>query len=212
MRVTRIEPYENGRFSKIYLDGAYALSLSNEVIQKHGVAVGADVDVAGLQELETAALVRRARERLLYALDRRLHSERELRDKLRRDYPPQVIDAAIDALAELGLIDDLKFARTYAEQQLRLHRRGPFAIRALLYQKGVDRAVVDCVLEELFEQEDSELNAALQAAQKYAAQLDTPQGRRRAYAFLARRGFSARTVRTALEQLGAAHELFEDDL
>ena len=50
---------------------------------------------------DKAALVKRARERLLYCLDRRLHSERELRDKLYGKYSPDIIDSAIYEIASL---------------------------------------------------------------------------------------------------------------
>lgn len=211
MKITAIEPYENNRFFKVFLDGNYAMSLAAELIEKNHLCVGGEVCREQLKGLEEDAQVRRARERLLYSLDRRPHSTWELRQKLRRDYPPQVIDSALEQLTQLGLLDDLKFAWTYAEQQLRLHRRGPYAIRQLLYQKGVEREIVDQVLEELFSDEDSELSAAKQAAEKYRGDLDTRQGRQRAYAYLARRGFGSRTIREVLREMCAEDEFSGED-
>ena len=85
------------------------------------------------ESLDRKKLVNRAKERLLYCLDRRLHSERELRDKLYLKYPPDVIDSAIEEIRELGLIDDFKFALAFAEHRRDLQKKGPFKIKQELF-------------------------------------------------------------------------------
>ena len=202
MTVTKIESYGGkSKFSKIFADGEYLISLPPELIERFKIEVGAQIDEEKIKILSEAALIRRARERLLYSLDRRLHSEKELRDKLRQNYPPHIIDAAIAELARLGLVDDEKFARAFAEQRLSVNKKGPYAIVSELILKGVDKQLARSVVDELNCEGDSEYAAALSVAERYKKDLDTPKGKQRLYGALARRGFSYSVVKRVMNEI-----------
>ena len=146
-------------------------------------------------------LVKRARERLLYCLDRRLHSERELRDKLYLKYPPDIIDSAIEEIRALGLIDDLKFALAFSEHRKDVQKKGPFKIKQELFSKGVGKDIIEEAISSVFCDETSQIDAALLVAEKYRNQLDTEDGKRRCFAALVRRGFSYSVAKSALSQI-----------
>ncbi|MBQ8868099.1 MAG: regulatory protein RecX [Oscillospiraceae bacterium] len=201
MIVTKIEAYGGkSKFSKIFADGEYIISLPPELIERFSLKVGVEIDQAELKKLSEAALVRRARERLLYSLDRRLHSEKELRQKLRQNYPPQIIDAAISELSRLGLVNDEAFARAFAEQRLHINKKGPYAIVSELILKGVDKQLARAVVDELTSDCDDEYKSALAVAQRYKKDLDTPKGKQRLYGALARRGFSYSVVKRVMQE------------
>ena len=202
MTVTKIEAYGGkSKFSKIFADGEYLISLPPELIERFKIEVGAQIDEAELKKLSEAALVRRASERLLYSLDRRLHSEKELREKLRQNYPLHIIDAAIDELSRLGLVNDEAFARAFAEQRLHINKKGPYAIVSELVLKGVDKMLARRVVDELTCESDDEYTAALAVAEKYKKDLDTPKGKQRLYGALARRGFSYSIVKKVMNEM-----------
>lgn len=211
MKITKIEPYGGkSTFFKLYADGEYQISLPSEIIKRFKLKEGVEIDTNELSELSSAALVRRARERLLYSLDRRLHSEKELRQKLRQDYPPHIIDLAIDELAGLGLVDDKAFAKAFAEQRLRVNKKGPYAILQELYQKGIDRETAKEVIDELFAEGDGQLEAARAVSGKYLKNIDTPQGKQRLYAALARRGFNYSVIKQVMREVCHNLEEFEE--
>ena len=210
MKITKIAPCgAKSSFYKIFADGQYAVSLPAEIISRFDLKEGGEIDVYRIAELSKAALVRRARERLLYSLDRRLHSEKELRQKLARDYPPDVIDLAVAELDRLGLINDEAFAHAFAEQRLKVNKKGPYAVLQELYQKGVDRETAKMVVDEVFSEDDGEINAALAVAQKYKSEIGTPKGKQRLYSALCRKGFSYSTVKEVMRSLCSEIE-FED--
>lgn len=146
-------------------------------------------------------LTHRARERLLYCLDRRLHSEKELRDKLFGKYPTHIIDAAISEIADLGLVDDLKFALAFAEHRKNTQKKGPYRVRQELFAKGVCREFVDIAVAEVFSDEDDEVSAALLVAEKYKDCLDDIKGRQRCYNALIRKGFSFAVAKKTMQKL-----------
>src|SRR5438128_1057281 len=59
-----------------------------------------------------------------------------------------LVDGAIARLLDLGMLDDEAFARGWVESRDRARPRGEIALRRELALKGVDRIVVDGILEE----------------------------------------------------------------
>ncbi|MEI7744060.1 MAG: regulatory protein RecX [Chloroflexota bacterium] len=164
-------------------------------------------------EVEDPAKVLDAAARYLEARPR---SETEVRRKLRDlGYRSDLVEQTVARLIELGYIDDDAFARTWVDSRDRARPRGEHALRMELMRKGVERTVINGVIDERRETahgpaaEDATPTAADEAAaarlleRKGAAlQRETDPRRRvqRAYALLARNGFSpdvcARIART----------------
>lgn len=188
-------------FSKIYADGEFLMPLANELIKKYALSVGSEIDIEKFSELSHAAQVRKARERMLYALDRRLHSEKELRDKLKKDYPSEVIDEAIEILKGLNLIDDSKFALAFASDRKSFSKKGPYIVAAELSQKGVSREIISEAIESVFSDREEQLETAIRLILKYESEIDTPNGKRKAYALLARRGFESSVINAAIRSV-----------
>jgi SOS response regulatory protein OraA/RecX len=156
-------------------------------------------------------------------LEARPRAEAEVRAKLLRlGYRTELVEDAVARLVELRYLDDDAFARSWVDSRDRTSPRGEHALRAELARKGVGRDVIDEVLGE--RRDDAALRARLQGAEvpvsadqeaaerllakRLASVLREPDLRRRrqkAYALLARHGFSpdvcASASRTAL-----AHE------
>lgn len=177
------------------------MSVADETVARRLLYENKEIGEDEIPELSKSVLVRRARERLLYALDRRLHSEKELREKLRKDYPPDIIDAAIGELNSLGLIDDEAFARAFCEHRKETLKKGPYAIRQELILKGVSRDIIDSVLSEAFCDEDEQFESARAVSQKYIKDLDTPKGRQRLFAALTRKGFSYDVIKRVMRSV-----------
>jgi regulatory protein len=102
-------------------------------------------------------------------------------------------------LLELGMLDDDAFTRAWVESRDRAHPRGERALRDELRLKGVDREIVETVLEERRADGDDDPQGApdvvaarrlLARHERALARVIDPRARReRAYALLARNGF-----------------------
>ena len=113
------------------------------------------------------------------------------------------------------MLDDEAFGRAWVESRDRARPRGEIALRRELALKGVDRAVVDELLDErrspgglVPEGGGVDLEAARRLLARNARTLarvaDPRQRRQRAYALLARNGFDPETCRDAASELIAA--------
>jgi regulatory protein len=141
-------------------------------------------------------------------LEARPRSEAEVRGRLvRLGYRRDLVDEAVRRLVELRYLDDEAFARSWVDSRDRSRPRGEHALRTELGRKGVDRAVVDGILDE--RREDALLRASAiddlapmsadeDAAERLLARKlgpiqrepDARKRRQKAYALLARSGFS----------------------
>jgi regulatory protein len=156
-------------------------------------------------EIDDPAVVLDAAARFLEV---RARSVVEVRRRLgQAGYRSDLVEAAIERMTELGMLDDATFARTWIESRDRARPRGEISLRRELALKGVDRAVVDELLEERRDAGSaaSDGGVDLAAAERLLArheralarETDPRSRRRRAYALLARNGFDPETCATA---------------
>jgi len=135
--------------------------------------------------------LRKAIERAGHYISHRPRSERQVRDKLRSlDYEPSTIDAALERLRELGLVDDADFARRWIEERARTKGKAPDVLVSELRARGVGREVAEGALVEVGLEEDTQ---ALEVASRFVRRvLRFPLGEQgpRLYELLRRRGFS----------------------
>lgn len=142
---------------------------------------------------------------VLWLLGRRAYSKAELRERLgRKGAEPHIIDELIAKLERLELIDDQAYAASYVAS--RKQRKGVLALRRELQQRGVGAAEIEHGLEPIDESEQKRTAAQLLDKHRWRFKGDLIKRKRKAYAFLARRGFPSDIVREVLEQ----HEHFRE--
>lgn len=139
--------------------------------------------------------LRRALSRALNLLSYRRRTERELRERLSDRFESDTLDAAIDRLKELGLVDDAEFAREWADSRTRNSPRSAKALVREMTGKGVAPHLADAAVEGLDDMETARTLAA-----KFARQLSDAgyeRFHRRMWQRLRRRGYSAPVARRA---------------
>jgi regulatory protein len=172
-------------------------TVPKEIVTAERLEPGGVIDPALHERLGRAADQEAAFRAGLRTLELRPFAQADLGRRLvRRGHPREAVDAALERVAELGLLDDAAFAREYAESRA-ARGRGPARIRRDLMSMGVARAETDAAIAARWPDgvEDEALPLAL--AERRAAQLGNlprPVKRRRLLAYLTRRGFTGRTV------------------
>jgi regulatory protein len=165
-------------------------------------------------EIDDPAVVLEAAARYLEVRPRSID---EVRRRLREaGYRPELRDAAIERLVDIGMLDDDAFARAWVESRDRARPRGERALRAELRRKGVGDAIVAEVLGERDAgaagagasdggpapgEAADEVAATRLLARRGGAAAREPDPRRRrakAYALLARNGFDPEVARRAV--------------
>jgi len=193
-KVTSIESQKakRGRVN-LFLDGAYAFSLSIPVASMAGLHEGQELTSKEVEKLQNDDLLHRSLNSALRYLSPRPRSETEVRNRLRRQgYNADTIRQVIDSLKEQELIDDADFARFWRENRENFRPRSRRYIEFELRQKGVDAETATEVTEGL----DDELNAYRAARKKTSALtgLNYQDFAKRLSSFLRQRGFSYEVI------------------
>lgn len=191
MEITDIAPLDKKR-RKVYIDGQYAFPLYVSELRKYNIEAGAVLEENVYDDI-CSLLMRRVRERILYLITDYDRSEQNIRQKISMaGYRGSFMDDAIDSLKEYGYIDDLRFARYYAESMRDTKGRSAFAISRSLYEKGISRDVIDTVMGELDIDEDAQILKALSSKgynEENIRQIDDKE-RQKLISSLMRKGFS----------------------
>lgn len=136
------------------------------------------------------------RERALRLLSARDHSCEELRRKLlARGGAVEPIQALLEDLLRLGYLDDRRFAIQFVREKAR-RGLGRLRLAQELEKRGVDRELVQGILEEQDPVEESEAARVLAERRARSGRPAASTAR-----FLAGRGFSASTIRTVLGEV-----------
>ncbi len=152
----------------------------------------------------------RAYQKALFLLERRDHTEAELRQKLKnKDFLPESIDMVIDRLKEYNFIDDRRFTEHYLRYHMGEQSRRTLSMKLL--QKGICADLFDTVYGELVsefdvspEQEALEkaVRAALRKSERkgYSITYLPKEEKNRIVASLYRKGFAVGKINTELEK------------
>lgn len=145
-------------------------------------------------------VLRRAENVSMNALTRRGRSRWELGELLAsRELEPGVIEAELNRLESVGLIDDSALAETIVRTQHERKGLGRSALAHELRRKHIDPEIIDAALEHIGV--NDELRRAVELAEHRVNQLrglDHTTAVRRLSGYLQRKGYSGDTVRQVI--------------
>ena len=200
MTITRLSETKKGRFA-VFADGEFLFSVHKDIfLARPELALGKNLPVELLEEIRLEDEAWSCKEKALTLLEYSSRSAGALAEKLRQHYPPETVEATIQRLTELGLINDLDYGRRLAADLLHLRKYSLGRVRQALYQRKLDREVIDEIMEEL--EDTDQIGPIVELVQKkYLPKLQEPQGRQKVAAALQRRGYGWDDIREALRQV-----------
>ena len=216
MRITSLEPQMNNpERINLFVDGRFLMGVNAAIVLQMGLRLEQELSPEQLGQLHSEEVEQQAVDRALNYLSYRPRSREEVRRYLRRkETPPEIIETALVRLDSLDFVNDRAFAGFWIESREHFSPRGARALKNELRMKGVERDVVD----ELVNDEQDEERALRAGRKKAMSLINTPNidyttFRNRLGSFLQRRGFGyqvvTKTVRTLWKEL---KEELEEDL
>jgi regulatory protein len=196
MRLTAIKAQvkREGRYS-VFVDGKYAFSLSADGLLRAGLVVGQELSQQELTEWKRASQDDKAYGLTLDYIARRMRSEGELRDYWRRKgYVDDFGRTVLPKLRELGLVDDLEFARRWVANRRLLRSTSARKLQLELKQKYISDDIVTTVLRE-DETDEQQVLRDLVAKKRRQTRYQDPQ---KLIAYLARQGFTYSDIKAAI--------------
>ena len=182
----------------IYLDGSYSFSLTDLQLSASDLREGRELDDDEVLVWQQQAQDSKAYNAAMRYVSYRMRSRREIADYLnRKEYPPEQVQQTIEKLADIGLINDVSFARHWIAERNRLKPRSRRVLQQELAAKGVARDAIDLALAD---EGQTEADTIMMLAEK-KRRLPQYQDPVKLMAFLARKGFAYEDIKKALVRL-----------
>jgi len=199
--ITKIKPQKNKKRVNIYLGGKFVFGLDADNFLKAGLKVGQELSEKQVEDLVFKNEFQKLLNKVYRILSLRPRSEKEIKDYLiKKKATEKISQKIIEKLKKLGQINDNAFAIWWIEQRLTFRPRGKFGLRMELKQKGVNKKIIDKVIEQLVD----ELPLARKVVQKKLKtykNLPREDFYQKMSAFLARRGFSWPVIKQVVDEL-----------
>lgn len=197
---------------RITFDDDTAIELNEWTLATSALREGDSLTPSERDKLLSADAKYSAKECALNYLSYRPRSAYEISLHLRKKgYSEDIISMVVQELRETKFIDDRTFAMIYLNDQLNRNPQGVYLLRQRLLAKGIDRSIVDELLQARISHNDQEHSAVTLLQKKYRALLAkhtlTPAEYRKIYTFLQRKGFSHDVIHNVLQQkIGAQYD------
>lgn len=198
MIVTGITPVTKQKY-RIELDSQPAFVLYKGELARFHIKLDEMISQEQYDEIVDEILTKRAKKYVLHLLSKMDRTKKEVQDKLARGgYPQRAVDAAISYVEGYHYLDDEQYARNYI--QMAKDRLSNKQIVWKLKEKGIDKEIIDRVLEETEDRDETELiKRCIQKKVGHKIQLTQGEIQKTA-AYLFRRGFESQAIWDVLKK------------
>ncbi len=197
MQITGLK--QKGKSEEYYLeiDGEKKGTLQLEVIFKHHLKVGVELDENDYANIKNESDRITCFSKALAYISSRLKTEKQMKDYLLgKGYSFEVANEAIKKLKDYGYLNDEYFAKTFVE--ITGKNKGSRYIKQQLYAKGVKSSVIDNI--ELSDDDDACKSVCLKWLKNKQLPLEQ-KDKEKLYRFLLGRGFEYDTIKHTLSEI-----------
>lgn len=219
MKITSIEPQKKNphRFN-IFIDGQFTFGADEDLVINRRLVMGKEISEKDLEKLFFEAEIGKLMERMYRLFNIRGRSEKEVRNYLKElnfkrkmskaragalknqeELSEKAIDFLIARLKQKGMINDLEFAKAWIEARRKSKQKGIRALKMELFQKGIDKEIIDELLVDSTNEEEL-AKTALEKKIKSWKNLESLETRKKATDFLLRHGFDYSIIKSVIEK------------
>lgn len=192
LQVTAVLPQEKGR-ALVQFDNGMKVLLYKGEIRRLSLKEGGYISEMLYEKILKEIVGMRAKKRAMHLLERMDRTESQLSEKLRQNgYPDICIEEAIAYVKSYHYIDDTRYAENYVRfhQQKKSRQR----LKMDLYAKGIDKAIIEDVLEKTFSSDEQEKIRRLLEKRHFDYGRSDRKEQQKTYQFLMRRGFRSSDI------------------
>lgn len=203
MTVSEISPFKGSMMCVTLTGGGLSqemkIYIHSDIIRQSGVSKDMEISEEEADRLIYQNDLRRARERALYLMESRDHSYRELFDKLEKNYPEDICFEVCNRLAELGVINDRRYAEKLCRQLFEVKKLGRYRVKQEMRLRGLSSEIIEEAMENFAEEDEPYERLEKLVEQKYARYLTDRKGVQKVKNALARKGYSFGEIKEVLE-------------
>lgn len=201
--ITKIESQKrNNDRVNIYVDEKFFIAIYKELVFSFNLKKGQEIDTNNFKAILEDEMYMKAKNKALNILSKSSQSEKQIRQKLSNDFEEHIIDRVLEFLEKYKFIDDEDLATRIVNTNINLNKYGKNKIKQNLYNKGIDKSIIEQTIDEI--DSDKEFENALYLGKKRFDRLknENPQ---KAYQkignHLAYKGFNYDIIKKVLNRL-----------
>ena len=183
----------------VYLDGTFAFGLSRIVAA--WLNIGQELSEQKITELQAQDTYEVAYQKAVNFISYRTRTTQEVQRKLKGlEFESAVIDDVIERLKKNHFLGDAGYAQRWVENRVDLKPRSHRMMAMELRQKGIGDEDIDRALEHAPEDEELAYEALKRRIHRYL-RMDFQTYKKKAGAYLGRKGFSYGVIPSVLKQV-----------
>lgn len=201
--ITKIEAQKkNDDRVNIYVDEKFFMAIYKELVFSFNLKKGQEIDTNYLKSILDDEMYIKAKNKALNILSKASQSEKQIRQKLSKDFEEHTIDRVIEFLQKYKFVDDEDLATRIVNTNVNLNKYGKNKIKQNLYNKGIDKIIIEQAMDEI--DSDKEFENAFYLGKKRYDRLKN-EDPRKAYKkignHLAYKGFNYDIIKKVLNRL-----------
>ena len=186
----------------IYIDEKFFMAIYKELVFTFNLKIGQEIDPNNLKSILDNEMYMKAKNKALSILSKASQSEKQIRQKLAKDYEEDTIDRVIEFLQKYKFVDDEDLASRIVNTNVNLNKYGKNKIKQNLYNKGIEKSIIETAIDDI--DTDKEFENALYLGKKRYERLKNEDSRK-AYQkignHLAYKGFNYDIIKKVLNKL-----------
>lgn len=186
----------------IYIDEKFFMAIYKELVFTFNLKKGQEIDPNNLKGILDDEMYMKAKNKALSILSKASQSEKQIRQKLAKDYEEDTIERVIEFLQKYKFVDDEDLASRIVNTNVNLNKYGKNKIKQNLYNKGIDKSIIETAIDDI--DTDKEFENALYLGKKRYDRLKN-EDPRKAYQkignHLAYKGFNYDIIKKVLNKL-----------
>ena len=186
----------------IYIDEKFFMAIYKELVFTFNLIKGQEIDPNNLKSILDNEMYMKAKNKALSILSKASQSEKQIRQKLAKDYEEDTIDRVIEFLQKYKFVDDEDLASRIVNTNVNLNKYGKNKIKQNLYNKGIEKSIIETAIDDI--DTDKEFENALYLGKKRYERLKN-EDPRKAYQkignHLAYKGFNYDIIKKVLNKL-----------
>ncbi len=203
-KITKIEYQKNNKDRvNIYLDDKFEFGVDLNTMIKYSLSKNMELDDEFITEILIEEDKAKAYNYAISVLSRSPKSEKEIRLKItQKGYDVDLANIIIDKLKVNKYIDDEDYSDRFIHDKINLSKYGRRKIKEALYQKGIDRQIIDEKLSLI--SMDDEIKRAYILGEKKLKSMSNIENTKKYVKlsnFLIGKGFDYETIRKVVSKL-----------
>lgn len=203
-KITKIEYQKKNKDRvSIYLDDEYAFGVDLNVLIKYSLSKNMELEDDFIREILEAEEEVSAYNYAISILARTPKSEKQLKQKMRdKGYDLIFIEKAIKKLQGKKYIDDERYCEMFINDKINISKYGKRKIKQALYEKGIDRDIIEDKLSKVTNEEETK-RAYMIGAKKLRTikEEDIRKKTMKLSNYLVNKGFEYSAVKKAVSKL-----------